>query len=235
MTITKKTADIVHKIREGPKSASGKQLWYGLNAATDFQGIAVTQVINGSNVGYPFTVSNDWISLFLEQDYNYDTSTITYSKFRELFAKSNSEYDNILAINNPNLSAFQKAGGKLITWQGLADDLVFPEGTVDYYNSVQKKMGNKNTLDFYRLFMVPGGGHCYGVEGPLPTNFGLDQLVAWVENGTAPEVLPAGPFVSPFTGATLTRNLCRYPLVSKWDGKNDPNLATSYKCATSYH
>jgi len=224
----------VQKIQEGPKGSDGKQLWYGLNPATDFQGTAVTQVINGKNVGYPFTVSNDWISLFIEKNYTFDTSTITYASFEDIFAKSKALYDDVVAINNPDLSAFEKAGGKMITWQGLADDLVFPQGTIDYYNSVQKTIGTHKTSDFYRLFIVPGGGHCYGVEGPLPTNFGLDQLVAWVEKGKAPDVLPAGPFVSPFTGQTITRNLCRYPQVSVWDKKHDPNLASSYKCASSY-
>jgi hypothetical protein len=48
-----------------------------------------------------------------------------------------------------------------------------------------------------------------------------------VEHGTAPTTLPAAT-------ATTTRNLCRYPLVSRYDGRNDPDAASSYRCAHSY-
>jgi hypothetical protein len=34
---------------------------------------------------------------------------------------------------SPNLSAFHRAGGKLILWQGWADEKVSPFGTVSYY------------------------------------------------------------------------------------------------------
>jgi hypothetical protein len=113
------------------------------------------------------------------------------------------------------------SGGKLILWQGWADPLIYAEGTIDYYTRVQQQMGGpqkesaaaatrrkesvaaatprkesaaaatlSTSAAFIRLFMAPGVGHCSGGMGPAPRN-PLDALVAWVEQGRAPETLGA--------------------------------------------
>lgn len=119
----------------------------------------------------------------------------------------------------------------MITWHGLADNLVPVDGTINYYQQVEKAVGQDCTSDFYRLFLAPGAGHCYSEAGPVPTD-ALVELVAWVENGIAPETL-SSQFIGP-GGATVTRNICRYPLVSRYDGTGDPMSASSYSCATSF-
>ena len=222
--------DIVRKILQGPTTASGSRLWWGLNAGTDFMGTANTVTANGITRGVPFAVSDAWIRWFLKQDSAYNTSSITYAKFRQLFSQANAEYDQLIGINNPNLAPFKAAGGKMITWQGLADDLVFSEGTVNYYQQVNKVVGDPS--DFYRLFLAPGAGHCYSEAGPTPTD-ALVELAAWVEHGIVPETLAAqleGP-----EDTIVTRNICRYPLVAKYDGKGEPSSAASYSCAKSFH
>jgi feruloyl esterase len=42
---------------------------------------------------------------------------------------------------NPDLSAFQKAGGKLILWHGWADQHISPLFTIAYYEAMQNTMG----------------------------------------------------------------------------------------------
>ena len=194
-------------------------------------GTANSVDINGNTVGSPFAVSDFWIKLFLERNPEYDTTSITYEKFRQLFAQANAEYQSILGINNPNLSPFRAAGGKMITWQGLADDLVFSEGTLSYYQAVDRAVGGNGASDFYRLFLAPGAGHCYSEAGPIPTD-ALVELVAWVEHGIPPESLSA-QLVGP-GDVSVTRKICHYPLVSRYDGKGDPNSASSYACANSF-
>src|SRR5262249_54072220 len=66
---------------------------------------------------------------------------------------------------DPDLAKFRAHGGKLLLYAGWADTGITPVNTVDYYQSVVKKMGN-STPDFARLFMVPGMGHCGGGDGP---------------------------------------------------------------------
>ena len=43
--------------------------------------------------------------------------------------------------------------------------------------------------DHYRLYEVPGLGHCAGGPGGHPTTI-FNVLRTWVENGTVPETLP---------------------------------------------
>ncbi|KAK5129286.1 hypothetical protein LTR08_003616 [Meristemomyces frigidus] len=72
-----------------------------------------------------------------------------------------------------DLSAFQKRGGKLITYHGLSDPLTPTGASIAYYERVLATMSNGRSTpsldtaastsvldDFYRLFLVPGMSHC---------------------------------------------------------------------------
>lgn len=48
----------------------------------------------------------------------------------------------------------------MITWHGLADQLIFPNGTVNYYNKVMAT--DPKAQDYYRFFEAPGVAHCGG-------------------------------------------------------------------------
>ena len=55
-------------------------------------------------------------------------------------------------------------------WHGWADQLITPDGTIDYYKRVQQRMGGaKKTSEFLRLFLAPGVAHCGGGAGPAPS------------------------------------------------------------------
>ncbi|OBT56116.1 hypothetical protein VE04_04156 [Pseudogymnoascus sp. 24MN13] len=233
VTITHAMADVVSKILDGPTNILGQQLWYGLKVGTPFNGIALTVPgPNGTTIGAPFPISDSWIRYFLKRNPNFNTSAITYLDYSLLFAQSNSEYERVIGTNNPDLSAFSATGGKMITWHGLSDPLIFPEGTLKYRQWVERAMGGRSAVDkFYRVFFAPGVGHCGMGSGPVPMD-PLDALVAWVERGTAPETLAAA--TTDASGATVTKNICRYPLVSRYNGNGDPKSAASYSCASSF-
>ncbi|HET9449142.1 MAG TPA: tannase/feruloyl esterase family alpha/beta hydrolase, partial [Steroidobacteraceae bacterium] len=108
----------------------------------------------------------------------------------------------VLDAVNPDLSAFERLRGKLLVYFGWADTLISPHVGVDYYERVVAHMGGvERTHRFFRLFMVPGMGHCQG--GTAPHAFGQAGIVpgtrddaehdirraleAWVERGRAPE------------------------------------------------
>lgn len=123
----------------------------------------------------------------------------------------------------------------MITWHGLADELIFPQGSVHYYEKVREI--SPDVQGFYRQFYAPGVGHCRGGIGPIPVD-PLRDLRAWVENGTVPERLPAasvyglnGDTSAVVDGSIAQRqNLCAYPEVSAYDGTGDPAKAESYRC-----
>ena len=104
------------------------------------------------------------------------------------------DYEKLLPLagiydaTDPDLSAFQRAGGKLILYQGWADQNVSPFGTVDYYKAVVQHAGGfAASQAFTRLYMVPGQYHC--LNGGFPAVTAVDlvgPLMRWVEQGTAP-------------------------------------------------
>jgi len=151
-----------------------------------------------------------------------------------------------LDSNDPDLSRFAARGGKLIIYHGWNDPAISPLNTIAYYQSVQQKMGAQKADSFARLYMAPGVEHCSGGPGPsafgqlgIPTSkgskFGLfDALEDWVEKATPPPDIYATKYASGENGAmkpAMTRPLCAYPQVAKYNGSGDPNDAASFACA----
>ena len=71
---------------------------------------------------------------------------------------------------DPNISPFFKRGGKLLTYVGLADGLIPAGSTIWYYEYVKQVLQDKKLDDHYRMFEIPGMGHCRG--GNAAWNFG---------------------------------------------------------------
>lgn len=129
---------------------------------------------------------------------------------------------------SPNLSAFRNHGGKLLVTQGWADPFNAAIWPIEQQNQVQQH--TRDVQSFFRLFMVPGGGHC-GAASNYPsvpaTYHTVDQIVRWVESGHAPEyVLSSGPP----DGTNRTRRLCSWPQTAKYQGGSVDDW-TSYTCA----
>jgi hypothetical protein len=120
-----------------------------------------------------------------------------------------------------DLGAFRRAGGKLIIWHGQADPAIPQASTVDYYTRlVQRGGGLRATQEFARLFMVPNIDHCGG--GTKLQSFDpIRELVAWVEQSTAPERIIA-------SGPTRTRPVFPYPLQAKYDGSGSIDDAANF-------
>jgi feruloyl esterase len=128
---------------------------------------------------------------------------------------------------NPDLRPLKKRGGKIIHYHGWADPMLTAFMSVDYYESALRTMGEKETKEFYRLFLVPGMFHCSGGVGCGTVDW-LTPMVAWVEKGTAPEKL-IGARVE--QGETKrTRPLCPYPEVARYKGTGSIDEAGNFGC-----
>ncbi|MFC7041296.1 tannase/feruloyl esterase family alpha/beta hydrolase, partial [Nonomuraea rubra] len=214
-----------------PRTPSGKKLWAGLPIGAGFDLAGTQPGPDGTRIGAPFPVPAAWVTTWLKRQPSFDLTTITYADFAQLFAQSQAEYDQIIGTDDPDLSAFRKAGGKLLSWHGQSDQLIPTQGTVDYRERVARAMGGSHRVDdFYRLFLAPGVDHCGNATstGPVPTD-ALAALTAWVEQGKAPRTLSAA--ITDSSGKTVTRELCLYPSVSRYTGSGDPADAGSYSCA----
>ncbi|KFX99443.1 hypothetical protein V490_01797 [Pseudogymnoascus sp. VKM F-3557] len=237
VVISRTVALIVKKIWAGPKDAHGNQLWDGLTMGAPMTSLADTTPsgTTGPLKGAPFFVSDTWIRYYLKTDPNFNTSTIDSAELTKLFSESVRKYSDVIGSDDTDLSGLRKSGGKLLVWQGGSDPLIFPQGTARYRERVEKRMGGhaEDVDNFFRLFFAPGVDHCgQGTTiGAIPSNpFGA--LISWVEDGKAPDTLPASTPAK--AKIQFTRNICKYPLVSKYRGSGDPNLAENFDCVKHY-
>ena len=229
-TITATDADLIDDLWTGPRGVDGEFLWYGLERGADLQ--ALNSSVGG--VGLPFFVGLDWFRYFLLQDPAWDWQSMTYEQYLLLFQQSVLQYQAVIATDDPDLSGFRDAGGKVVFWHGTADPLIFFRGSVDYYQRLEETMGGTGrTQRFARFFVAPGVGHCGGGQGAAPTDV-LNAVVRWVENGKAPTQLNGQRTDSTGT-VVLTRPVCPYPKVARYSGRGTTTDAKSFTCASSFN
>ena len=212
---------MINKIWYGPTNKKGnKRLWYGEVWGTDLTALA------GAD---PFPVALQQPRYWVYFDPTWDLSNLNYNNYESFFEDTVYQMAaSGTATDNPNLAPFRNHGGKIILWHGFADQLIMPEGTIDYYDDVVNTMreGYKHTQEFARLFMAPGVGHCGG-GGPTPQD-PFSYVVKWVENGVAPDTILATQSLS--DGTTRTRPLCPYPEVAVWTRHGSPDDAANFVC-----
>ncbi|KAK6085534.1 feruloyl esterase b precursor [Seiridium cupressi] len=230
VVITEGMAELANAIWEGPTSANGDFQWYGINPDASLTGLLTTTCTTVENCTVnPFQIGLDWLQVFLARNASYDTGTLTHEQWDRFFRQSVDEYTSIIGTDNPDLTDLKNAGTRLLAWHGTQDPLIPSNGTVDYYE--RATAFNGDISEYYRFFLAPGVGHCGGGPGLDPSSTVFDVLRAWVENGTAPETLPAvGPAVgSSSTQATRAVDLCLYPKILTYTGPN-PNEKSSFLC-----
>ncbi|KAK0926249.1 hypothetical protein LTR29_017910 [Friedmanniomyces endolithicus] len=233
MVFTSGGADVAEAAWTGPVDSTGKRQFYGLNHDANLTAglVGTTTIANGTRTGAPFSIATDWINYFVKKDANFLDVNISDAEYFDILHESRNQYASIMDTSDADLSSFDAYGGKMITWHGLADQFIFPEGSVDYYKRVTGLL--PNVQDFYRLFLAPGVGYCGNGTGPTPAG-GLEELIVWVEQGPAPKTLPTinftatGPLL-PGQVPSLSRSICAWPLVQKYIG-GDPSNATSFSC-----
>jgi feruloyl esterase len=233
-----------------PKTAfgAGAHRWFGPSRGTTlytpwFRGLA--------HPDGPFPIATDVVALELEDATFAEPSfvnakangqsrwkTLGYGQLSDALDRGVALQDKFGRINsdNPDLSAFKRRGGKLMTWHATADELIPAQGTVNYYNRVIAGAGGlAQVQDFYRLYLVPGLGHGSpnGSANPdaLVPNFTPTQmyqlLTAWVEKGEAPQSVALSVNRGDQTAGGL---ICPYPAASQYVS-GDPRQAASYRCA----
>ncbi|KAF7342770.1 Carboxylic ester hydrolase [Mycena sanguinolenta] len=173
-----------------------------------------------------FTFTADWeryaVLNVTEHDFtNFGLQDIAL--FNEVNPGGSATYDG-------NLSAFRDRGGKFLTYHGQRDPLISSTNSKRVYDLISHTLSLPLLDDFYRLFLIPGMGHCFGGLGP--TSFGqgittgtnavndsahniLLALVDWVENGVAPATIIGS---ADGDGNLTERTHCRYPMRSVFNG-----------------
>jgi hypothetical protein len=213
--LTIQEADAIDKIWDGPRNKRGHRIWFPLDRGTNLSGL------NGTN---PFGLGVTQFHWDMH-DRNFDWRTVTMDTYPEV-AQAGSR--NIADVTDTfgDLDTFRRSGGKLLTLVGANDQLIHPRGVINYYREMAARYGRHDEPDFerlqkfYRLFRVPGAGHC-----AVPNGF--PALVDWVENGVAPEQIIQETTVQ---GTPRTRPMCPYPQKAIYKGTGDTNDAANFFC-----
>jgi len=250
--LTEEQVTTLRKIYSGPANPrTGEQIFPGYPKGTEaVPGGWVPWIVSPSPTAPSIQASfgNSHYGHAVFERLEWDPSTLD---FDEDVALSDAKAGPVLNSTNPDLRSFRANGGKLIQYHGWGDAAISPLNSINYYESVRTFLDrfpdarNKSTdiEDFYRLFMVPGMGHCSGGAGPNDFGNGflsartdaahdlLSALEAWVEQDTAPaRLVGTGKAVHGPT-ATLTRPLCPYPRTARYLGRGNPNQAENFECA----
>jgi hypothetical protein len=195
----------------GPKDSKGRQVYPGFPFDT---GIAATQGIPGhlnggrNPVGPPFTAAS----------MDVDARTAAAVEANSMISTT-SEW--------VNLNTFSGRGGKLVFYHGNSDPWFSSLDTTGYYSRMTAANGGATAvMNWSRLYLVPGMGHCNGGEAALDSFDLLGAVVDWVEKGAAPDSVPA-------TGRAFpgrSRPLCAFPTFAYYKGVGDVEDAKNFEC-----
>jgi hypothetical protein len=239
------------------RALGARQLWWGPT--------------RGSNLGSQITSAATDALALAQQDVSYaadasatssiplaNKSTTVRNRWRELETASYAKafaiaapqpYLRDYATDNADLREFRSLGRKMILWNGLAEDVIPPQGAIHWYERVKAGVGGEAEVQqFLRMYNIPGmahssqgrawtvGGNNNAVPMPwLPGNANqtptrdkdplFTALVDWVEKGVAPTSM-----VISSRDNSVSYPICVYPQKTTWNGTGSPKAAASYAC-----
>ena len=243
--LTRPQLTALKKIYAGPRNPrTGKQIYPGYAPSTETNGNEWSNWILGKpparSIQMNFGLSFFGQAVYEDPNWNYLTM-----EFDSDVAYADQKAGIHINSNNPDLRSFRANGGKLLMYHGWADGAISAYSSIDYYENVTnflnrfpdgRAASKAPVQDFFRLFMVPGMGHCGGGTGPNRFGNGnnapfdpdrniIAALERWVEQGTAPDKIIAHSVKPEFT-----RPLCPYPQKVTYNGTGNPNEASSFSC-----
>ena len=166
-------------VKEVPELSDREALWRELFEPVYVKG---RRIAPGQILGMEFQGACDFLlkKIIGEKDYA-DVTEDDLQRFID---------DPDFDFRNPDLNAFAKRGGRIISYAGLEDSVVPYLPIVEYYDRAAGVCGGPEKLrDFYSLYLLPGRRHSgdgkgAGVGG-VPQNL-HSKIVAWVEKGERP-------------------------------------------------
>ena len=120
-------------------------------------------------------------------------------------------------------TTFAERGGKMIVYHGLSDQAMWTGALTQWYEKLTPR-DDQGPQSWARLFLVPGMTHCGGGQSTDQFDM-LTAIQKWVEQGEAPDRVVASGRAFP----GITRPLCPYPKVARFDGGNEDSHE-SFSC-----
>ena len=255
--LTPPQVEVVRKIYDGASNSRGHKLYFGMARGSELNwapGFLNTDGKPGTYLagfGGPGNSLLNYGAFYYSQGAQYDAMKFDYDHDLPKMAVIESLYN----AQNPDLRAFEETGGKLILYHGWDDNQIPPMASVDYYETATRVSGGADkTEKFFRLFMLPGVGHCRGGVGGGEVDW-ITSLEDWVEHGKAPESVLAHrmavePYPTEKIGDDLIMRFPHYPLaagsyvserpvypypsVAHWTGSGDSKHAAGWVAAPAH-
>jgi Tannase and feruloyl esterase len=253
--LTAAQAAAFDRMWDGPRNKFGKRIFYPYDKSIPFNGFPTTDIsiptsLTEPGLGFAFffiavdTLQWDHKNSAFNPDNLYaddeslalaghPSGGIAYEDEATLGANTVADYtDN----QDPVLTKAASHGTKIIHLHGTADPVNFWRASLDYYRRVATWVGGGKAdyaklQSWYRFFPIPNVGHVTGSlsagTGPSPVD-PFPVLVNWVENGVAPDSIPALA-VAPAVHPGRTRPLCPYPQTAIYHGGSIDD-ASSFSC-----
>jgi feruloyl esterase len=214
MCLTPGELTSVQNFYGGTKNSKGELIFSGQAISVPLPALRAPENPGGNGGAF------DSVRILGFQNPDYDWHNFDLDRDMPLIDKATGFVDAV----NPDLRAFEAAGGKLLLYAGWNDNTITPENTVYYYESVLREMGPEQA-DWMRMFLVPGMQHCG--RGPGPNTFdSIAALERWREKGEAPaQILGKNP------QSGLARPICAHPQYAKYKGSGDLKDAANWSCA----
>jgi feruloyl esterase len=224
--LTSAQAAVVKKLHDGATDAEGNRLeqpisheWGSELDWTLFVPAAQGQTTFSENIALSFM---RYLAYFNVAD---PTMRLTDLKFTKSSFWKTVQTSLYQSATDPDLTRFQRGGGKLILWHGWSDQHISPQATLNYYAAMNKTMGSRVADSFSRLYLFPGMAHCAGGVGPSTFDI-LTPVMTWVEHGIAPYKIIASKVDAGVV--TRTRPVFPYPAVARYDGSGSTDDAANF-------
>lgn len=240
-------------------SLSGNHLWFGVSRGTNLTGLAGTTPFFVASVQAAVSLLDPSIAQATPPGTLTNAAGANLGKdgWRNLsYADLGRAFDQGLALqpalsfintDSVDLSVLRDRGAKVISYHGLADQLIMPQGSAHYFERLATAMGGAAEVQkFNRLYFIPGyahdqsfgssasidpatGANAATTKVPLPQPAtGRDEMFTalrnWVEKGQAPDRIDVSS-----SNGSVSLPLCVYPKKAVLTG-GPATSAASYAC-----
>lgn len=250
--LTEQQKDVIDGIYAGLENSSGETIYssfpfdHGL-ASDGVMGWEYTMPVSRDSGAVALIFNTAPVQLADFNIRNLDGAAFVFdSDLDEMVAKTETTTDlytesamSFMAPPSPeDMSTLKNRGAKIIAYHGVSDAIFSVDDTAAWYDALAETTGDAE--QFARFYPVPGMGHCRG--GVSVDQFDmLTPLIAWVEQGTAPDSIIASARGADNVGGEntelpaswsdeRTRPLCPYPQVARYNGEGDVEDASSFEC-----
>ncbi|KAH7192857.1 Tannase/feruloyl esterase [Fusarium flagelliforme] len=214
---------------------NGKLIFPRMNPGNEL--LAVSKLLAGK----PFDYSVEWFQYVVYNDLDWDPSTYSVDDVR----KADKVNPSNIRTYPKTLPAFKKRGGKMLSYHGGQDNQITQFNTHRFWDRMYA--ADNDLHDYFRYFPISGMNHCNTGPGAWAVGQGggvpaagvpfdpkynvLAAIVAWVEEGDAPETLTGTKFIDDTysKGIDFRRKHCLYPKIQTFVGGN-PKETSSWQC-----